>query len=101
MTCSLPQFEPAPSAISAGIESPMAEALATLPPSVPELRIGSDAKRSQVSRNSGQSPTSAANARSSVTAAPMLQPLPSRRIACSSVDVAGVEDVAQRPAAAW
>ena len=34
-----------PSAISAGIESPIGEPLAMLPPSVPALRIGGEAKR--------------------------------------------------------
>jgi len=43
----------APSAISAGIESPIGEPLATLPPSVPALRTGGDAKRSHISVSSG------------------------------------------------
>jgi hypothetical protein len=39
--------------MSAGIESPMGEPFATLPPIVPALRIGGDAKRSHISFNSG------------------------------------------------
>ena len=60
-----------PSAISAGIESPIGEPLATLPPSVPELRIGTEAKRSQASCSSGHSRSSAAKASASVAAAPI------------------------------
>ena len=39
----------APSAISPGIESPIGEPFATLPPIVPALRIGGEAKRSHIS----------------------------------------------------
>ena len=42
-----------PSAISHGEESPMGEPLATLPPSVPALRIGSEAKRCHSSDKAG------------------------------------------------
>jgi len=40
-----------PSTISAGIESPIGEPLAMLPPSVPALRIGGEAKRRNSSSN--------------------------------------------------
>ncbi len=50
----------APSAISAGIESPIGEPLAILPPSVPALRIGSEAKRFHISSSSGWAAVSAA-----------------------------------------
>jgi hypothetical protein len=43
----------APRAINPGIESPIGEPFATLPPIVPALRIGGDAKRSHISFNSG------------------------------------------------
>jgi hypothetical protein len=61
----------APSAISSGIESPIGEPLATLPPSVPELRTGRPAKRLAKVLSCGRSATSAAKASVSVTAAPM------------------------------
>ena len=56
---------------SAGIESPIGEPLATLPPSVPLLRIGTDANRAHASLSSGQSASSAANASVSATVAPI------------------------------
>ncbi|MNY10817.1 hypothetical protein D3C86_1438150 [compost metagenome] len=49
-----------PSAISAGIESPIGEPLAMFPPSVPALRIGSEAKRFHISSSSGWAAVSAA-----------------------------------------
>ena len=42
-----------PSAISAGIESPIGEPFAMLPQSVALLRIGTDANRCQTSASSG------------------------------------------------
>ena len=61
----------APRAISSGMESPMGEPLATLPPRVPELRTGRPAKRLAKVLSCGRSATSAAKASVSVTAAPM------------------------------
>ena len=53
----------APSAISPGIESPIGEPFATLPPIVPALRIGGDAKRSHISRELGIVPRERARTR--------------------------------------
>ena len=61
----------ASSAISTGAESPIGEPLATLPPIVPALRIGGDAKRSQTSVSVGQRATSARQASSSEAPAPI------------------------------
>ena len=61
----------APNAISRGMESPMGEPLATLPPRVPALRTGSPAKRWLKSCNWGRSLTKAAKAWVNETAAPM------------------------------
>ena len=61
----------ASSAISTGAESPIGEPLATLPPIVPALRIGGDAKRSHTSVSSGTRRASAAHAASSEAPAPM------------------------------
>ena len=84
----------APSAISAGIESPIGEPLATLPPSVPLLRIGTDAKRTQASCSSGHAASSAAKASVSVTAAPISQIAVVVLDAGKLVDIADVDDVA-------
>src|SRR6218665_1670285 len=59
------------SAISSGMESPIGEPLATLPPSVPELRTGSAANRVAKQCSWGHCAVSAANASVSVTAAPI------------------------------
>ena len=85
----------APSAINAGIESPIGEPLATLPPSVPLARIGGDAKRIHASCNSGYAVSSAANAAASDAPAPIDQPAAVRSIALQRLDVADVDDVAQ------
>ena len=58
-------------AMSAGIESPIGEPLATFPPSVPALQMGGDAKRRAISLSSGYSDSSIANASVRLTAAPM------------------------------
>ena len=60
----------APKAISKGMESPMGEPLATLPPKVPELRTGNPAKRCAKLCSWGRSSTKAAKASVKVTAAP-------------------------------
>ena len=61
----------APNAISSGIESPIGEPLATLPPRVPELRTGRPANRLAKVFSCGHCATSVAKASVSVAAAPM------------------------------
>ncbi len=53
------------------MESPMGDPLATLPPNVPELRVGRPAKRLAKVLSCGHCAISASNASVSVTAAPM------------------------------
>ena len=62
----------------------MGEPLATLPPIVPALRTGSDAKRRPTSRRLGHSTANAAHAASSVAAAPMVMAVSVTVMACSS-----------------
>ena len=52
----------------------MGEPLAMLPPKVPALRTGGEAKRSHISRKGGTACASAPQADSSVAAAPIHRP---------------------------
>ncbi len=86
----------ASSAISIGALSPIGEPLATLPPIVPALRIGTDAKRSHMSGSAGCRLTSALQASSSDAPAPIDKRAVARGVdALQLVDVADVDQLGQ------